>query len=639
MQYQVWQKLIKEFQQLRVCLLPGATIIGLMSIVRLTGFIQPLDWLVFDHFLQHRPPEPIDERIVIVGINENDLHHHPQYPISDHDLASLLQQLQTYQPRAIGLDIYRDLPINPGHDEIEMTFKKFPNIIGIEKVLPDAINPPPTLPPAQIGFADQIIDSDGKLRRSLLATPTPQGYKFSLSLRLAELYLNHFGIKLENGIRDPDTIRFGSVELPRVLPNFGGYVGVDAGGVQVLLNFRSGQSRFRTLSWEQLRERKFSPEWIRDRIVILGMTAASAKDSITTSAMASPTLGRVYGVEIQAHAVSQILSAVLNSRPMLNSWGSVWINLWITAWGFVGIISARFAKSPWVNLLVITIAFFIFICISYLLLILGWWIPVVPSGLVLTFNGIGLAALYQYDLVLKSKIQARQAIIESTFETIHNGPLQTLSKILKYCKKPDLPISKLLPELEQELEQLNQELRGIYELLQQDSINHEQSLYLGNGLIINLQNPLYEIFYQVYSYTLDRDFRCFKTLKIKIRSFEPIDERNLSLEDKRGLCRFLEEALCNVGKHAIGVTSLKVTCGALAGWNKLSILDNGLGVKSSKEGRGTQQFKNLARQIKGKFRRVTLFPHGTLCELSWPVPIFPNFPNFPNFKKIQEHKE
>jgi two-component sensor histidine kinase len=251
---------------------------------------------------------------------------------------------------------------------------------------------------------------------------------------------------------------------------------------------------------------------------------------------------------------------------------------------------------------------------SYLLLILGWWIPIVPAGLVLTLNGIGLAALYQHDQALRSRIRARQAIIESTFETIHNGPLQTLAKVLKLCKKSDLP------ELEQELEKLNAEMRGIYETLQQEPVEQEQSLYLGNSQVINLQNPLQEILYQVYSYTLERDFRCFKTIKIKIRTFESVDERNLSLEDKRGLCRFLEEALCNVGKHALGVTWLQVTCCSFTGWNKLSIIDNGLGDQSSHVGRGTQQFKNLARQIKGKFRRVTLSPQGTLCELSWPLP-------------------
>ena len=99
------------------------------------------------------------------------------------------------------------------------------------------IAPPPELPPKQVGFSDAIPDADGNLRRNLLGTPTSQGYKFYLGLRLAETYLAAENISLENGRRDRHAIRFGTTELPRFLPNTGGYVRTDAGGVQILLNF------------------------------------------------------------------------------------------------------------------------------------------------------------------------------------------------------------------------------------------------------------------------------------------------------------------------------------------------------------------------------------------------------------------
>ncbi|MFM6244204.1 MAG: hypothetical protein ACKPFD_06635 [Dolichospermum sp.] len=159
----------------------------------------------------------------------------------------------------------------------------------------------------------------------------------------------------------------------------------------------------------------------------------------------------------------------------------------------------------------------------------------------------------------------------------------------------------------------------MYEFWQQETLSQDTSLYLGNNLVIDLRNPLHEILYQVYSYTLDRDFPCFKTLKLKIHNFESINERNLSIENKRGICRFLEEALCNVGKHATEITCLQVSYSVSQGRYTLSIMDNGLGNYSSREGWGTKQFKKLAQQIKGKFRRVSLYPQGTLCELSWPL--------------------
>lgn len=624
MKPELWKIIKEEIAIWRVGALPGIAVIGLVMLVRFTGLMQSLEWLAFDTFLRLRPDEPRDERIVLVGIDEDDISTPADFSLSDDDLAQLLLKVQSYKPRVIGLDIYRDLPVNPGHAQLVKVFQNYKNIIGIEKALPDEIAAPPALPSEQVGFADQIIDDDGKLRRSLLATPTNKGYKLSLSLRLAAIYLNRYGLSLENGMRDRAAIRFANTEMNRFFPNSGGYVRTDAGGVQVLLNFRSGRERFRTLSLYDLNSGNFNPDWIRDRIVIIGVTSPSRKDFIPTSAIESieSAPGRVYGVEIQAHAVSQIINAVLDSRPLLNTWQDGWEYIWILAWGLVGIAIARLTRSPLISLLAVGIASFSLLGFSYLLLIGGWWVPLIPALLVLGLNGMEITALYQYDKALRSGIKDRQAIIERTFAEIHNGPLQSLAKVLKLVRDRDVPMNHLLLDIEKELEKLNHELRGIYEFLQREPIDQETSLYLGKSLVLDLQDPLHEILYQVYNSTLEREFPCFKTIKVKIRNFEPINESALNIEQKRELCRFLEEALCNVGKHATGVTRLEVNCSSSEGWYTFSIIDDGLGINSSREGRGTQQFRNLARQFKGKFRRVPLSPRGTLCELSWPMPKF-----------------
>ncbi|MDJ0795508.1 MAG: CHASE2 domain-containing protein [Calothrix sp. MO_167.B12] len=622
MQSEFWQKLKAELSIWRVGALPGLVVILVIILARFTGAIQSLELLAFDTFLLLRPEEPIDRRILIVGINEKDISNVGSYPIPDLEIAKLISRLQKYNPRVIGLDIFRNLPVEPGNKELIDVFQKSKNLIAINKVLPDKIDSPPALPPEQIGFADQITDIDGKLRRSLLGTPSGKDYHFAMSLRLAENYLAKERISLENGIRDPAAMRFGRRELPRFLSNSGGYVATDAGGVQVLLNFRSGQKPFRTISLEDVQTGNFKAEWIRDRIVIIGMTAPSIKDFITTSAVTSSQLsaGRVYGVEIQAHTSSQIISAVLNNRPLLRTWGDNWEYLWILCWGIMGISFARLTQSPFINLLVVGVASSSLIIFSYFILLVGgWWIPVTPALIVMAVNGMGMTALYEYDKAIRLTIKIRHDLIERTFETIHNGPLQTLAKALKLIRERELPADELLEELSGDLQKLNRELRGIYEFLQREPINQDSSLYLGNGLVINLQDPIHEVLYQVYNYTLERKFPCFKTLKIKIRSFEPVQDCHLNLSQKRGLCRFLEEALCNVGKHAKGVTRLEVYFTRNEGWYTINVIDDGLGATSYKEGRGTQQFRNLARHLKGKFRRSPLSPRGTLCELSWPI--------------------
>jgi CHASE2 domain-containing sensor protein len=625
----LWQNIKAEIALWRVGALPGFIIIGLVMLTRLTGSLQFLEWVVLDSFLRLRPPEQFDERIVIVGINEGDIQSVGTYPIPDKDIAELLRTLQNYKPNVIGLDIFRDLPVEPGHAELVAAFKDIKNLIVIEKALPDregfTVNPPPELPPQQVGFADAILDADGSIRRSLLGTSTFQGdYKFSLPLRLVEAYLSSQGISLENGIRDPKAMRFGSTELTRFRPNSGGYVGADAGGNQILINFRSGRKPFRVISLSDIKSGKVDPSWIRNRIVLIGMTALSAKDIVNSAAITGVNPKLVYGVEVQAHAVSQILSAVLDGRPLLKAWSDGWEYLWIFGWGFFGISLGRLFQSPLKILLGLGVASIGLTGICYLCLILGWWIPLLPAMLPLILNGAGLTAalFYRHERDLRLRLQERQLIIEQTFDTIHNGPLQRLARILRHFKEQDLPPDQLFLELQQ----LNQEIRTVYECVQRESLTQGESIYLGSNLNLDLSAPIHEILYEVYTATITRDFPCFKTIKININKFDPLDDRHLSIEQKRGLCRFLEEALCNVGKYAVGVTRLSVICTQENSQNILRIIDNGEGLDSlnslsdkvgKSKGRGTQQAKNLARQLRGKFRRFPNSPKGTVCELTW----------------------
>ncbi|KYC34632.1 histidine kinase [Scytonema hofmannii PCC 7110] len=618
----IWRQVQAEIGIWRVGALPGLSVIALVIIARLLGFLQPLELSVFDYFLKLRPAEPTDERILIVGINKEDIRSIKSYPIPDGELALLLAKLQTYKPSAIGLDLFRGLPVEPGHTELVRQLKQNKNIIGIEKVLPYlkdfTTNPPPEIPPDQVGFVDTILDRDGYLRRNLLGTSDLKGrYKFSLPIRLAETYLSSRGFSLENGIQDSQAMRFGGTELPRFLPNFGGYVRADAGGNQILLSFRSGRQPFRIVSLQDVKAGNFSPDWIRDRIVLIGVTASSSGDSVNTAAIDSANRSVVSGVEIQAHAVSQIVSAVLDGRPLLKVWTDGWEYVWIFAWGLLGISLGRIFLSPLKIILGLGVTSATLVSTCYVLLIMGWWIPVVPSLLVLIMNGGGLTSslFYRYQQDVKTRLQERQFVLEKVFNEIHNSPLQSIASTLRGIEKQQLSSEQVYSNLKR----LNSELREIYKFLRRETLTQDNNLYLSNGLKLDLEEPIHEVLHEVYSNTLEREFPCFKTLKIKIIKFEPIDSRFLSIEHKRGLCLFLEEALANVGKYAVGVTRLEVICIQEQGLNLIRVVDNGSGIKSLYKGIGTQLSQNLARQLGGAFQRGVNSPKGTICELTWSV--------------------
>ena len=623
--------------------LPGLIVIVGVIIARSIGALQFLELEAFDQLLRLRPPESMDKRIVIVGITEEDIQRTKAYPIPDGEIADLLKRLQIYQPTAIGLDIFRDIAVEPGHAELTSMFRTYPNIIGVEMALSDrrgfTVAPPPTLPPEQVGFADTVLDIDGYQRRSLLGAHNPQQeYRFSFTVRLAERYLAARGIELDNGLRDPDAMRFGKIELTRIQPNSGGYIRADAGGNQFLLNVRSGATPFRVLSLAQLKAGQFDPNWIRGKIVLIGMMSFSAKDLASSGAIASINPGRIHGVEMQAHATSQILSAVLDQRPLLQVWADGWEYLWIVAWGLLGMSLGRFVRSPWKMLFGLGVVIVSLIGVCYGLILLGWWVPIVPVVFVLVLNGAGLMAtlFYRHEQELRLRLEERQFVIEQTFNAIHSGPLQTLVGILRTAQEQATP-----PPFLADLQRLSQELRAVYGSVQREAINDQPHLHMGSVIELALQAPLHELLYKVYCNTLEQELPYLKTIKHKIVQFDPLNTSHLRLEHKRGLCRFLEEALCNVGKHATGATRLTVICTQEGNQQVIRVVDNGVGnlpdaealepsepdrdraaiqnlnAKIQSSGLGTQLAKNLAKQLGGAFRRYPNQPRGTVCELTW----------------------
>lgn len=602
-------------------LLPGITVIGLVILARALGLFQTMELFTLDTFLRWRPAEPKDERILIVGINEADIQQMGTYPMSDGDMAQLLEVLLESEPRVIGIDIYRDLVIEPGHEELANLLASHSNIIGVEKVIgDDAVSPPAALPPEQVGFVDFPLDSDGFVRRGFLgslpslSTPDPDRFRHSLSLRLAEVYLAKDNIPLEDGIRNPDNFRFGNSELFQLENGAGGYANFDAVGLQVLINPRSGDMPFDRVSMADIMSGTVDPALIRDRIVIIGITSLSVKDLVNSAAINSSNPGLIYGVEMHTHVTSQLVSTVLDDRPMLGVWVDEWEYLWIILFGGVGIVLGRSLQRPAIYTLVVGVAALGLTGVSIALLWLGgWWIPVVPTLVVLAINGLILPSVYFYDRTLRSRIDERQQIIERTYDAIHNGPLQTLATLLQ--QKDDLA-----PAISKKLETLDQEIRTIYVRLLQESLPEEHQLQLGTQQVIDLRNPIKEILYDVYSQTLERDFPSFDSLKVQVNDFKPLAIEGLSSDNKRAICRFLEEALCNVGKHANNPKRLTVLCITEGNYNVIRIEDNGQNptLDQSRTGRGTQQAERLAKRLRGTFQRE-FSKTGTRCELRWPI--------------------
>ncbi len=624
MKRKIWSRIRKELELWSLAP-PGIMVLVVVILIRIFGGMQYAEWMFLDTMLRLRPQEKLDERVVIVGIDEKDIKWVNTYPVPDQKIAELLTKLETYQPLAIGLDIFKNVPVEPGGEQLKRVFQENTNIIGIQKILPPGEISPPPMPSEQVGFVDVFNDGDTQNRRYLLSTPDSKYYedetkdKYSLAVRLVNKYLKAKGINsYEVGKNDPNTIMFAGIELPLITQNFGGYVNVNNGGMQILINFRNNSQPFHVVSLRDILNGKVDAEKLRDRIVLIGNRNQSVRDSFYTDGVpASELKGEIYGVDYHAHVISQILSTAIYGRPMLNSWGDMEEYIWIFICGFLPIAVGRITQSVWKNILSVAVTGVFLLSFGYVMLCLwGIWIPVAPILLILAVNGGGLSAFafYQHDKFMRSQINERQKTIQHTFSVIHNGPLQTLGYGLKHMRAKDTSYEQLLGHFEK----LDREIREIGEFLKLEALTKEESLRLGSGLILELNRPLHDLLYEVYSSTLDRDgFEYFQTLKVKIRNFEPIDDKCVSLEDKSGICLFLEEALCNIGKHAQGVKRVQASGIYAENKYKLRVTDNGSGIKSKLENKGTKHSKIIAKHLGGEFRRESIYPHGTVCELIW----------------------
>jgi CHASE2 domain-containing sensor protein len=639
---------VKERTSWRATAAIGVLVIAAVSLTRFLGGLQPLEWTALDRLMRHRPTELPDDRVVIVTIDDEDMAQLKTYPISDRELAVTLSKLLTYQPRAIGLDLLRDAPVEPGRAELVQLMRTNPNLFAIEQ-LPFgnkvAIAPPRGVPESQLGYTNLPQDGDGYARRHLLVATDPrylntsqaaENYKFSLATQLAVKFLEKQSITPENGRRDPETIRFGGLELPRLHPRTGGYSTVDAGGTQVLLNYRNNASPFRLIPLRDVRQDKVQRDWLRDKVILIGSTfsqkdlvqTAVAADASNTNVDANVNINVNTNVNVQAHAVSQILAAVLDKRPLLQSWTDPQEYLWIVLWGVLGMVAGRWLKHPLQIVFAIAIALCLLISLCYGSLIFGLWIPLIPAALTFVLNSVGVstAQLYGSKRRLERQLTTRQSELEQVMQGMHSAPLLRLEKILHWLKRQPSPPQKLVYQLEQ----VDREVRSLnYEIGEIADLPMEQIL-LGDRLF-DLNLPLAELLVAVCQVTLERiqdapGFKDTDTLRLIDIRPEELSDRGLSLLQKEFLCRFLEEALYNVGQHGLNVTQVQVFCGQQNQQQVIRVIDNGAKQKRSRPRpaanrlSGTQASKQLAAQLGGRFKRFSNRPQGIVCELKWPVP-------------------
>ena len=403
----------------RPALLTSLTVTGLLLFARYQSWLEPWELSAYDRLVQLRPALPPDPRLLVVTITEADIQSQEKWPLTDAVVNQLLTKLEQYEPAVIGLDIYRDFPQQPGNAELSAKLQKSDRIIPVCKISdPDTpgIPPPPTVPVERVGFADIAVDPNGIVRRGLLflepLASSRCSSQSSFSFQLTQKYLQGKGIQPEVTKDKEPQLKFGNIVFKQLSPNDGGYQNADSGGYQILLNYRSPttNSLARNVTLTDVLSNRIDASWVKDRIVLIGVTAPSIDDAFYTPYSSQERiLRKMPGVVMHGQIVSQLLSAVLDGRPLLWFW-SDWVEgLWIFGWSVVGGVLVLVIRHPCRLVFAELGALGLLLGTSVLLFFGSGWIPVVAPILGLMASGTSVLAYSAYQRHQELEESAKKA--------------------------------------------------------------------------------------------------------------------------------------------------------------------------------------------------------------------------------------
>jgi CHASE2 domain-containing sensor protein len=349
---------------------------------------------------------------LIITVDEGDIQYQSRmgmkmrWSLSDQALIQLLKKLDQLQPKTIGIDIYRDFPVDTNYADLAARLKQDNHLFAVCKVpapedgVPEGNTPPPEVPKERVGFSDFVADDNDIVRRQLLhmrpPVTSPCAAQYAFSLQLALHYLNSQGIKSD--VTPEKYLRINGVVFKRLEAHSSGYQGVDASGYQVLLNYRalsSPKDIAQTISLRDVLSDRINPELVeslKHRIVLIGVTAITTADTWKTpySAGARPQQKQLPGVFVQAQMVSHILSAALDHRPLF-WWWSEWLEaLWVWGWSLVGGIIAWCIRKPLYLGLAGGIALLTLFGLCFAIFTQAGWVPLIPSALTLIATQVAI---------------------------------------------------------------------------------------------------------------------------------------------------------------------------------------------------------------------------------------------------------
>jgi CHASE2 domain-containing sensor protein/tRNA A-37 threonylcarbamoyl transferase component Bud32 len=408
---------------------------GLIIIVREIGLLQTGELAAYDLMIRSRSPSPQDKRILVVEVTAEDVQIQKQWPLSDAIIKQLLIKLNQHQPIAIGLDIYRDLPVNPGHQEFSKYISENDNIIPVCKANDSrsrGVSPPANITDERVGFADIVVDAGGTVRRGLIfmtageesVCKTPYSFGFQLARRYLET------INIQPELTENQELKLGQAIFPQLTSSSGAYRQLDDRGYQILLNYRSGDDITDTITLDNILNNNFESSQIKDKIILIGVTDPAIDDAFYTPYSPSEKVNqKMPGVSVHAQLAGLLIDVALGERKLFWFWPDSGEIIWIISWCLIGTIIPTLIRHPLALFLSEGGVLLVLLGGSWFIFLDSGWIPVIPPalGLILSSGLIIVNRAYQEE---KKSVQFSALVDEQ------NQALLELQHLLQENNQP-----------------------------------------------------------------------------------------------------------------------------------------------------------------------------------------------------------
>jgi adenylate cyclase len=406
--------------------------IAAIVLVRGYGGLQPFELLVYDALRVAWAGSAPSATVLLVGATEADVENF-DWPLKDGDLADLLERIASWQPRVIGVDIYRDRPKPPGTERLAALLARRKEIVWTFKLQEDS---KPAIPPPVVMrgtdravLADVVTDPSNVVRRGLLYADDGVDNYTSMGMALALGYLA--GDHIRPAPAKGDRLHLGKTLIAPLDDSHGPYLRLDSAGYQMLLDYHGGAHPFPFRSVGEIMRSDDAAPLVRGRAVLVGVTSESVKDTFSTPF--STGFGSeepIWGITVHAHIADQLIREARDGAPSLRGLSRGSEDLWIWGWAMAGMILGLLVRSSIPALCGSALGLLVLAGAVYQAFGMALLLPAVPAAIA----WIGSAGLTNQ--IMHAASNRTRALLQKSFE--HYLPPAVIARMLASGTLPKL---------------------------------------------------------------------------------------------------------------------------------------------------------------------------------------------------------